>query len=71
MMEEQKQADMAPQETRESADSSAGTANVLMSDFFANLDFGAVDATLESLLKAGVHFGHMKSRRHPKMEPYT
>lgn len=71
MMEEQKQADMAPQEVREGSDSSNGTANVLMSDFFANLDFGAVDATLESLLKAGVHFGHMKSRRHPKMEPYT
>ena len=71
MMEERKQADMAPQEVREGLNSSDGTANVLTSDFFANLDFGAVDATLESLLKAGVHFGHMKSRRHPKMESYT
>lgn len=50
---------------------SASAADVLMSDYFANLDFKTVEATLESLLKAGVHFGHMKSRRHPKMETYT
>ena len=26
--------------------------------------------TLEEMLKAGVHFGHQASRRHPKMKPY-
>lgn len=26
--------------------------------------------TLEQMLKAGVHFGHRESRRHPKMDPY-
>ncbi len=51
--------------------SSASAVDVLTSDYFANLDFGAVDVTLETLLKAGVHFGHMKSRQHPKMETYT
>ncbi|QQS16251.1 MAG: 30S ribosomal protein S2 [Candidatus Moraniibacteriota bacterium] len=50
---------------------SASAADVLTSDYFANIDFETVNATLESLLKAGVHFGHMKSRRHPKMEAYT
>lgn len=50
---------------------SASVADVLASDYFASIDFGTVEATLESLLKAGVHFGHMKSRRHPKMEAYT
>lgn len=28
------------------------------------------EITLLNLLKNGVHFGHQKSRRHPKMEPY-
>ncbi len=44
--------------------------DVLTADYFSNFDFGSVGVTLETLLKAGVHFGHMKSRRHPKMEPY-
>lgn len=26
--------------------------------------------SLEELLKAGVHFGHRESKRHPKMDPY-
>lgn len=38
--------------------------------YFANFDFETLDVTLESLLKAGVHFGHLKSRRHPKMDEY-
>lgn len=46
-------------------------ASVVESDYFSTVDFGAVEMTLESLLKAGAHFGHMKSRRHPKMEMYT
>lgn len=36
----------------------------------ADLDFSRIDASLEGLLKAGVHFGHLKSRRHPKMDEY-
>ena len=28
------------------------------------------EVVLLDLLKSGVHFGHQKSRRHPKMEPY-
>jgi small subunit ribosomal protein S2 len=39
-------------------------------DYFATLDFSGLDASLDGLLKAGVHFGHLKSRRHPKMEEY-
>lgn len=38
--------------------------------YFASFDFETLDVTLESLLKAGVHFGHLKSRRHPKMDEY-
>lgn len=39
-------------------------------DYFAEFDFNKFDVDLEGLLKAGVHFGHLKSRRHPKMDEY-
>lgn len=39
-------------------------------DYFASFDFAGLDASLDGLLKAGVHFGHLKSRRHPKMDEY-
>ena len=26
--------------------------------------------TLDEMLKAGMHFGHRTSKRHPKMEPF-
>ncbi len=39
-------------------------------EYFFEFDFSRVDDSLESLLKAGVHFGHLKSRRHPRMEEY-
>lgn len=40
-------------------------------DFFGQFDFEHVEVTLEALLKAGVHFGHLKSRCHPKMAPFV
>src|SRR3989344_9533149 len=39
-------------------------------NYFADFDFSTLDVSLEGLLKAGVHFGHLKSRRHPKMDKY-
>lgn len=42
----------------------------LSEHFFASFDFEKLNVNLEELLKAGVHFGHLKSRRHPKMEEY-
>lgn len=39
-------------------------------DFFADFDFGSCEINLEQMLKAGVHFGHQKSRKNPKMEEY-
>lgn len=43
---------------------------VLERDYFGNFDFGGVQVTVESLLAAGVHFGHVTARRHPGMEEY-
>lgn len=39
--------------------------------YFADFAFDSVALSLEAMLKAGVHFGHVKSRRHPRMEPYV
>ena len=39
-------------------------------NYFADFDFLTLDVSLDGLLKAGVHFGHLKSRRHPKMDEY-
>jgi len=39
-------------------------------DYFADFDFTGLKLDLETMLKAGVHFGHQKSRRDPKMEQY-
>lgn len=39
-------------------------------DYFADFDFAGLELDLETMLKAGVHFGHQKSRRDPKMEQY-
>ncbi len=43
---------------------------LLERDYFGTYNFDGVDASIEALLKAGVHFGHVVSRRHPGMEPY-
>jgi len=39
-------------------------------DYFADFDFAKLTIDMNSMLKAGVHFGHQKSRRNPKMDEY-
>lgn len=39
-------------------------------DYFADFDFGILEPDMRVMLKAGVHFGHQKSRRNPKMDEY-
>ncbi len=34
-------------------------------------DFSTLDGSLEAMLKAGVHFGHLKSRLHPRMSDFV
>ncbi len=41
-----------------------------LKDFFVDANVAEFDDSLEALLKAGAHFGHQKSRRHPRMMPY-
>lgn len=37
---------------------------------FDGFDFDKLELDMVSLLKAGAHFGHQKSRRNPKMNPF-
>ena len=39
-------------------------------DFFADFDFSKLTMSVEEMFKNGVHFGHHKSRKNPKMDPY-
>ena len=39
-------------------------------DYFANLDFSNLEVNMETMIKKGVHFGHQKSRKNPKMNEY-
>lgn len=39
-------------------------------DYFAEFDFDNLKVDMNAMLKAGVHFGHQKSRRNPKMAEY-
>jgi small subunit ribosomal protein S2 len=38
--------------------------------YFASLDYSSLDVNMETMIKKGVHFGHQKSRRNPKMDEY-
>ncbi len=40
------------------------------SNYFTSLDYSKLSFGLEALLKNGVHFGHQKSRKDPRMEEY-
>jgi small subunit ribosomal protein S2 len=39
-------------------------------DYFAGFDFSKLEISVEEMFKNGVHFGHKKSRKNPKMEGY-
>lgn len=39
-------------------------------NYFVSLDLSKIEQSLEEMMKAGVHFGHQKARRNPKMDEY-
>ncbi len=39
-------------------------------DYFSSVDFSKLGVRVEDMFKSGVHFGHHKSRRNPKMNEY-
>lgn len=52
------------------ADQTVGKKVKASEDYFADFDFAGLKIDMNSMLKAGVHFGHQKSRRNPKMAEY-
>jgi small subunit ribosomal protein S2 len=48
----------------------ATTKNQKGEDYFADFDFTKLTVDVQEMLKNGVHFGHQKSRKNPKMEKY-
>ncbi len=52
------------------ADVQAVKAKQASEDYFADFDFSNLKGNLEDLFKSGVHFGHHKSRKNPKMDEY-
>jgi len=38
--------------------------------YFADFDFSTLEVNIEEMFKSGVHFGHHKSRKNPKMDEY-
>jgi small subunit ribosomal protein S2 len=39
-------------------------------DYFSDVDFSNLKINVEDMFRSGVHFGHHKSRKNPKMNPY-
>ena len=44
--------------------------NEVKENYFVSLDLSKIEQSLEEMMKAGVHFGHQKARRNPKMDEY-
>lgn len=44
--------------------------NVFVENYFSKLDLSKIEVSLEEMMKNGVHFGHQKARRNPKMDEY-
>jgi small subunit ribosomal protein S2 len=40
-------------------------------DFFADFDFDKLGIDMKEMFKSGVHFGHQKARKNPKMNEYV
>ena len=40
-------------------------------DYFADFNFDSLQVDIKSMLKNGVHFGHQKARKNPKMDEYV
>lgn len=68
MMAEKKAA--AQSQAAEVAASASGGKASGGEDYFASFDFGSLEVNIKDMLKAGVHFGHQKSRKNPKMKEY-
>jgi len=66
MQEEKKSADMQ----KEAPEAASQKKALESEDLFASFDFENLEIDLKEMFKAGVHFGHQKSKKNPKMADY-
>ncbi len=66
-MKEEKQSALKKQEAAETGAQKTVSGS---EDYFADFNFEDLKVDVKAMLKAGVHFGHQKSRRNPKMGEY-
>jgi small subunit ribosomal protein S2 len=55
---------------KEQAEALVADESVKQENYFSTLDLSKTDGSLEEMMKNGVHFGHQKARRNPKMDEY-
>lgn len=70
-METGKKISGASDDSKISSDEKPTQNQVLSEDYFANFDFDNLEIDMKEMLKSGVHFGHQKSRKNPKMDEYV
>lgn len=70
MKESKKAADSGSKGAAASPASQAGPKKARGEDYFAGFDFSKLEVGIEEMFKSGVHFGHHKSRKNPKMDEF-
>jgi small subunit ribosomal protein S2 len=58
------------QDNEKQANVAVTSENVGQENYFSTLDLRKIDGSLEEMMKNGIHFGHQKARRNPKMDEY-
>jgi small subunit ribosomal protein S2 len=61
---------MQKEETQVSAPAGDPSESVNQDGFFAGFDFEKLPVSIDEMFKNGVHFGHHKSRKNPKMDEF-
>jgi small subunit ribosomal protein S2 len=70
MDENKKPADIGSEGEAASSDPEKGKKKAAGEDHFADFDFSKLEVSIEEMFKNGVHFGHHKSRKNPKMDEF-
>jgi small subunit ribosomal protein S2 len=56
-------------QTAQAADEKKPEKNPIM-DYFSNADYSKMEVKIEDMFRSGVHFGHHKSRKNPRMSEF-
>lgn len=70
MKENKKTAEIGSEEVPASSEPQKVHKKAIGEDYFAGFDFSKLEVNIEEMFKNGVHFGHHKSRKNPKMDEF-